>query len=121
MASHTRWMRDAAQAFHQRLCGTTLHAPALPLFSTALGRVRSADAARTALSRQIAVTVPWDECMEAIAAQRVHAVLEIGPGQALARMWRERYPDTPSRSADEFRSPQAVAAWLGRQLAQAQG
>jgi [acyl-carrier-protein] S-malonyltransferase len=116
MASHTRWMRPAAAAFERVLAGVALQAPALPLFSNALGRVRDAAGARAALARQIAQTVAWDECLDAIAAQRVQAVLEIGPGQALARMWQDRHADVPARSADEFRSAPAIATWLERQL-----
>jgi [acyl-carrier-protein] S-malonyltransferase len=114
MASHTRWMRTAAAAFDQVLAGVDLQRPMLPLISNAKGRVRDAATARLALSSQIAQTVRWDDCMDAIAAQRVSAVLEIGPGQALARMWQERHPDVPARSADEFRSAPAIAAWLER-------
>ena len=116
MASHTRWMRPAAKSFDHVLAGVNLKAPALPLFSNALGRLRDASGARTALARQIAQTVAWDECMDAIAAQRVHAVLEIGPGAALARMWQDRHADVPARSADEFRSAPAIVAWLTRHL-----
>lgn len=117
MASHTRWMRPAAAAFEHVLAGVELEAPARPLISNAQGRVRDAAGARTALARQIAQTVAWDDCMDAIAAQRVDAVLEIGPGAALARMWQERHADVPARSADEFRSAAAIVAWLSRQLA----
>jgi hypothetical protein len=39
-------------------------------------------------------------------------VLEIGPGQALSRMWNQRYPDTPARSCDDFRSASAVTDWI---------
>jgi [acyl-carrier-protein] S-malonyltransferase len=112
LASHTRWMRPAAEAFAQVLQGVTLQRPRVPLLSNALGRVRDAAQAREALSAQIARTVRWDECLEAVAAQRVDAVLEIGPCQALARMWQQRHPDIPARSVDEFRSVGAVAKWL---------
>jgi [acyl-carrier-protein] S-malonyltransferase len=50
--------------------------------------------------------------MDAIAAQRVDAVLEIGPGQALARMWLERCGEIPARSVDDFRSAAAIVKWL---------
>lgn len=114
LASHTRWMAGAPEAFARVLDTVHLHAPACALISNALGRVRDADSARRALSQQIAQTVRWDDCMDAVAAQGVSAVLEIGPGQALARMWNERYPGVPARSADEFRSARAVAQWLTR-------
>jgi [acyl-carrier-protein] S-malonyltransferase len=55
--------------------------------------------------------------MEGIAARRVSCVLEIGPGQALARMWNERFPQIPARSADEFRSAAGIAAWVARATA----
>jgi [acyl-carrier-protein] S-malonyltransferase len=114
MASHTRWMTAAVSAFDQVLAGVEVHRPSLALISNAKGRVRDAPTARLALSSQIAQTVRWDDCMDAIAAQRVSAVLEIGPGQALARMWQDRHAEVPARSADEFRSAPAIAAWLER-------
>lgn len=114
LASHTRWMARAAEAFGQVLEGVEMRPPACPLVSNAMGRIRNADAARRALSRQIAQTVRWDDCMDEVAAQQVCAVLEIGPGQSLARMWNERFPGVPARSADEFRSARAIADWLAR-------
>jgi [acyl-carrier-protein] S-malonyltransferase len=116
LASHTRWMQSAVADFEPALAAADLQSPRLPLFSNALGRVRDAATARRALALQLAQTVAWDECLDAIAAQRVGAVLEIGPGQALARQWNERHPSVPARSVDEFRSAAAVVAWLHRQL-----
>lgn len=118
MASHTRWMRPAAESFDHVLAGVDLKGPARPLFSNARGRVRNAAGARAALARQIAQTVAWDECMDAIAERGVHAVLEIGPGAALARMWQERHAHIPARSVDEFRSATAIVAWLTRHMGQ---
>lgn len=112
LASHTRWMRDAAAAFAQVLAPVPLTAPCTTLLSNASGRVRSAAEAREALVRQIDHTVRWDRCMEYIAAQRVDCVLEIGPGQSLARLWQQHRPDIPARSADEFRSAASVARWV---------
>jgi [acyl-carrier-protein] S-malonyltransferase len=112
LASHTRWMRDAVACFDQVLAGTALRRPAWPLASNALGRVRNTSEARTALSSQIAQTVRWDDCMDQIGAQRVRAVLEIGPGQALARMWNDRHSDVPARSVDEFRSIGSIITWI---------
>jgi [acyl-carrier-protein] S-malonyltransferase len=52
--------------------------------------------------------------MDSIAARQVRCVLEIGPGQALARLWNQRHPDIPARSCDDFRSAAAIAGWIGR-------
>lgn len=114
LASHTHWMAQAAQAFEERLSALPFASPAVPLFGNFDGRIRDAAHARQALARQIDHTVRWDECMEGIASRGVRCVLEIGPGQALARMWNQQHPDIPARSADEFRSLRGVIEWIER-------
>ncbi|MGJ3699669.1 ACP S-malonyltransferase [Variovorax sp. AFSI2.2] len=112
VASHTPWMRDAAESFSRTLAQVPFDAPRVALFSNAGDRIRNAESARVALAAQIARTVRWDECMENIQARQVRCVLEVGPGQALARMWNQRYPTVPARACDDFRSAAAIAAWL---------
>lgn len=112
MASHTHWMRGATDEFARVLADVPMRPPSGVLLSGALGRVRNAAQAKEALAAQLSQTVQWDACLDAIAAQRVDAVLEIGPGRALAGIWMERCPEIPARSADEFRSGTAVAKWL---------
>ena len=112
VASHTPAMRDAAVDFLQTLAHVEFGKPHVTLFTNAADRVRDAAGARHALAAQIADTVRWDQCMENIRARNVACVLEIGPGQALTRMWNEAYPDVPARSCDEFRSAVGVAKWL---------
>lgn len=114
LASHTPWMADAARALARWLEPMPLCAPRTVLFTNAAGRVTTVPALKEALARQIDHTVRWDECMEGIAARQPACVLEIGPGQALARMWNERYPQIPARSVDEFRSARAIADWVRR-------
>jgi [acyl-carrier-protein] S-malonyltransferase len=112
IASHTRWMQEAATEFLEVLSHTPLSKPRVALFSNAADRVVDEDGARQALATQIASAVRWDECMENLHARQVDCVLEIGPGQALARMWNERYPQVPARSCDEFRSAKAIINWV---------
>ncbi|CAN7749677.1 MULTISPECIES: acyltransferase domain-containing protein [unclassified Variovorax] len=112
VASHTSWMREAAESFSRTLADVPFHAPQVALFSNAADRIRDASSGRAALAAQIARTVRWDECMENVMARQVRCVLEIGPGQALARMWNQRCPTVPARACDDFRSPAAIAAWL---------
>lgn len=112
VASHTPWMREAAKSFFHTLAQVPFRAPRVVLFSNTGERMHDANSARTALAAQIAQTVRWDECMENIMARQVRCVLEMGPGQALARMWNQRYPTVPARACDDFRSAAAIAAWL---------
>jgi [acyl-carrier-protein] S-malonyltransferase len=112
VASHTPWMREAAERFAQTLADVHFESPHIVLFSNAGDRIRDGSAASAALAAQIAQTVRWDECMENIAARQVSCVLELGPGQALTRMWNQRYPAIPARACDDFRSIAAIASWL---------
>ena len=112
VASHTPWMRGAAEDFARTLTGTAMHAPATLLFGHAGDRIRDAAQAREALAAQIAAAVRWDEVMDSLAARGPARVLEVGPGHALARLWTARHPDIPARSCDDFRSAEAVVRWL---------
>jgi [acyl-carrier-protein] S-malonyltransferase len=113
IASHTPWMAAAATAFESRLHAVTLRRPRSALVCNATGGTER-DPARLApmLARQLATTVQWDHCMDAVAEQRVRCVLEVGAGHALAKLWRERHPDIPVRSVDEFRSAPAIVRWV---------
>ena len=117
LASHTSWLRDAVPGWAAALARAPLCAPALPLLTAVdAGLPRSAQAWREAAARQIAAPLAWSDCLEALAERNVRYVLEIGPGDALARLWNERWPERPARSIDEFGSAQAVARWVERQL-----
>ncbi len=118
LASHTPAMRPAALAFARVLDGVPLRAPTLPLFANVSGeRIHGPAQAAQALSRQIAQTVQWSDCLDGLHARHLRCVLEIGPGAALAAMWNRRHPEVPARSADEFRSAQALLGWMLRKLA----
>lgn len=113
VASHTRWMQPARAALAQVLAPLPLAPPRAALFCNATGqRMYSADDARTALATQLDQTVCWSTCMDNLYARRVDCVLEIGPGQSLARLWNQRYPEVPARSGDEFHSAGAVVRWV---------
>jgi [acyl-carrier-protein] S-malonyltransferase len=113
VASHTAWMSAAAAEFEARLGSVPLVRAASVLVCNHSGATeREPSRLRQLLARQIATPVRWDGCMDAVAERRVRCVLEVGAGQALTLMWRERHPDIPVRSVDEFRSPQAIARWV---------
>lgn len=117
VASHSPWMSAAAVEFEARLSAVTLSSPRSTLVCNASGAAeREPGRLRQLLARQIAAPVLWDDCMDAIAERRVRCVLEVGAGQALTKLWRERHPDIPVRSADEFRSAQAIIRWVNTAL-----
>ena len=110
VASHTRAMRAAVPALAQALARARWRTPRVAWVAGITGAlVRDTDEVQRVLAEQVATTVRWDACMDAVAERRPDAVLEIGPGTTLARLWRERHPAIPVRSCDEFaRAGQAV-------------
>ncbi|MCK9511338.1 MAG: acyltransferase domain-containing protein [Pigmentiphaga sp.] len=118
LASHTRWMAGASLALARRLAGIEVRRPAWVLYANATGRrVLTADDARRDLAAQVAQCVRWTDCLQGIAERRIGCVLEIGAGAALSRQWNERYPGIPARSADEFRSADAIVSWVEKHAA----
>lgn len=116
-ASHTRWLAAAVDTFAATLAAVPMRRPGpMVLVSGIAGPISDPMAIRAALAGQIAQTIDWAERMDDVADRGVRCVLEIGPGQALAKMWNQRYPEIPARSVDEFRSATAIAAWVERQL-----
>lgn len=118
VASHTPWMADAADAFARHLATLALKPPAVAVISNFTGMPsRQLQGLTSALSGQIAATIRWDDCLDSLAERGVRCVLEVGPGTALTAMWRERYPEIPARSADEFRSASGLVEWVLQRLA----
>ena len=113
VASHTRAMRPAVPALAQALAQARWHVPRAAWVAGITGAVvRDVAEVRRVLAEQVATTVLWDACMDAVAERRPDVVLEVGPGTALARLWRERHPDVPVRSCDEFASVAQVLEWV---------
>jgi [acyl-carrier-protein] S-malonyltransferase len=118
LASHTPWMTAAVPVLAQRMAAMPFAAPRATLVCNLSGAAVRGDAAlKAALAGQTASPVPWDRCIDAVAERRPRCVLEVGPGSTLAKQWRDRHPEVPARSVDEFRGPAAVAAWVHAALA----
>jgi [acyl-carrier-protein] S-malonyltransferase len=115
VASHTPSMGAATAAFRAHLNELYICAPRTPLYCNANGdRIWDVAQASDALARQISHTVRWADTLEAMHARRLQCVLEVGPGNALATTWNKRFPDVPARSADDFRSVEALLHWVDR-------
>ena len=77
--------------------------------------VTTRERAIATLAPQVAQTIEWAQCLDALYERGCRTFLELTPGTALARMVRERFDDAEARAADEFRSVGAIAAWARRQ------
>ena len=118
LASHTPWMAAAARAFAAHLRSVDFKPPRCTLVCNLDGlALRQPADLRHALAAQIDHPVRWTACQDAVAERGVRCVLEVGPGTTLSRLWTERSRAVPARSADEFRSPEAVARWVQSMLA----
>jgi [acyl-carrier-protein] S-malonyltransferase len=115
IGSHTSLL-DAAVDPVRALLLANAAAPALPLLAGVSGSaIRDGAEAAELLARQTADTIHWTDCLDAIAEARIDVALELGPGNALSRMLRERHPHIACRSVADFRSVKGIVAWVESQ------
>ena len=115
VAAHTPLLADAVAPFRAALGDRTWTAPRVPVLAGLDGSaVRDPTRAIDLLSRQIAGALSWMDCMDGLVERGVTTCLELGPGNALARMMRERHPDVATRSVADFRSIDGVVEWVVR-------
>jgi len=114
--AHTPLLQGAVAPFAD-VAARHLRAPLrIPMISALdAARIHTPGEVVDALSRQLAATLDWASCMDAIAEMQPAAVLEIGPCNALARMFAEACPGIPVRAIEDFRDPAAAAAWVSAQ------
>ncbi len=113
LASHTPLMGDATLPLTDHLQQLRLNRPQTPWVSNYTGDVVLAPASiANAVIEQTTHTVLWDHCMQSLYERGVRCLLEIGPGHNLSRMYRARFNDVTSRSADEFYTRDALIAWV---------
>ena len=121
VAAHTPLLAGAVAPFARLLENTPFGPLACPVLcgidGSSNGGTQAAVAqarASSVLSRQLAETIAWADCMDAAAEGGINVALELGPGAALARMLQARHPAIACRSVSEFRSTDGVVAWLER-------
>jgi [acyl-carrier-protein] S-malonyltransferase len=121
VASHTPLLAGASDRFRQAL--TKAHLPAqVPADIRLLSGIDGAAvfdvrAGADKLARQIQQTVDWAACMESCRAAGVTKVVELGPGNALARFMHELMPDGDVHSLSEFHSLPGFEHWVQRSSA----
>jgi [acyl-carrier-protein] S-malonyltransferase len=119
--AHTPLLAAARDRFRQALAKVRLPAevPAdIRLLSGIDGdAVFDVRAGADKLARQIQQTVDWAACMQSCRAAGVSKVVELGPGNALARLMHEFMPDGDVHSLSEFHSLPGFEHWLQRSSA----
>jgi [acyl-carrier-protein] S-malonyltransferase len=111
--SHTPLLTSAAAAFRERLADLPDKRLSFPVLSAIdASPARTVSAAVEALAKQISTPLDWAACLEAIVELQPDAVLEIGPGNALAKLFGELAPAIPVRASDDFRSLDGIVRWL---------
>lgn len=114
--SHTSWLREASRQFNDELNISTLGDPPYPVLAGVNGAVvRTREQAISVLSQQIAIPINWLTCMQTAVEMGCGVILELGPGNALAKMLQDVFPDIKVRSVEDFRTMEGVAAWVEKQ------
>lgn len=115
IAAHTSSLSAAVVPFRAALDQVAWSMPRAPLLSGLDGStVRDRAMAVDVLSRQVATTIRWSDCMDALRERGVRRCLELGPGGALAKMMRDRHRDVDARTVSDFRSVDAMVDWAAR-------
>jgi [acyl-carrier-protein] S-malonyltransferase len=115
--SHISGMQAAVPRFRAALSEATWHPLAAPVLAGISGApVFTRADAIDALGRQIAHQVDWAACMDGLVELGCNVLLELGPGNGLSRMVRDRRPDLEVRSIADFNSRKGVVSWAKRSL-----
>lgn len=115
--SHTPLMRaaiDPLAAVLRNAMGATLQKTVIAGISAE--RIGSREHAIETLSRQVAETIEWSACMDALYERGCRVFIELGPGSALSRMLARRHPDVRVRSLEDFHTLAGARAWLSRAM-----
>ncbi|QCA04783.1 ACP S-malonyltransferase [Pantoea vagans] len=111
--SHCALMKPAADKLAVALESITFTAPAVPVINNVDVKAETdAAAIRHALVRQLYSPVRWTESVEAMAAQGVTQLLEMGPGKVLTGLTK-RIVDTLTAAA--VNDTASLAAALGKE------
>ncbi len=111
--AHTPLLAAAVAPFAAALDASLLQAPRLPLLAGIDARpVRDRATAVHTLSLQLAQTIEWAQVMRQAFERGARVFLQLGPGNALARMVAPAYPCCEVRAVEEFQSLEGAAAWV---------
>jgi [acyl-carrier-protein] S-malonyltransferase len=114
--SHTPWLRDASVEFKSALEAARWRAFDCPVLSALDGSpVESSADAIDCLARQLSEPLQWARTLDLAAEMGATVYFEVGPGNTLTRMVRERFSNVQARSFSEFQSFVGALNWLRSQ------
>ena len=117
IASHTSFMASAVVPFRSALEQCALSEDMIPVLAGGTGSIiRNREEAMQSLSEQLAGRVNWAACLDSLDEIGCTIMLELGPGNGLTRMVRDRFPNIDVRSVSEFRTLQGVVDWVARMI-----
>ncbi len=91
---HSSLMKPAAEKLREKLSQTVFAAPRIPVINNIEVRDESdPDRIRAALYEQAFGPVRWVECVQAIKARGITAIVECGPGKVLAGLCKRIDPE----------------------------
>lgn len=115
--AHTPLLAGAVAPFAAVLEAAQVRAPRLTLLAGVDARpVRDRAAVVHTLSAQLAQTIEWAQVMRQAFERGARVFLQLGPGNALARMVAPAYPCCEVRAVEEFKSLEGAAAWVRNAL-----
>lgn len=119
--AHTPWLVAAAWDFAESLRDATLRAPRLPVLAVIDARpVSTRERVIDTLSAQIAQPLRWHDSLIQAWERGARVFLELGPGNALARMIGPEFDGGQARSVEDFNSLDGVREWVVTACARAQ-
>jgi [acyl-carrier-protein] S-malonyltransferase len=108
---HCALMKPAADRLGIDLDAAEIREPAVPLVNNADAElVRSPDAIRDALKRQVTAPVRWAESMSRLLAEGVDLFVEVGPGKVLSGLMRQISRDARCLHVEDTASLNEVLA-----------
>ncbi|WP_275272273.1 acyltransferase domain-containing protein [Limnobacter sp. P1] len=111
--SHTPWLIDATVAYRTALQAAFWNNFECPVLSALDGSpVESRTEAIDCLARQISEPLNWARTLDLAAEMGATVYFEVGPGNTLTRMVRERFPNVKARSLSEFQTLEGALNWL---------
>lgn len=93
---HTSLLKPAGDALREYFETVAFNEPRIPVLHNCLGgEEKAADTIPALLERQVQSSVYMEDCIRAMAALGVDAIVEIGPGKALSGFVKKTLPDFP--------------------------